>query len=513
MNMVMSLNKKIGIIDLGSNSVRLVIYEISTTGAFRLVDDISDSVRLSENMTGGKLLNEAAMKRAIKTVKLFRKLCNHYGIPSGDILAVATEAVRKAENKDIFLEQLYKATELSFKVLTGQEEAAYDFNAVKHSLALEHGIIIDIGGGSTEIIQFQNNCIVHSVSIPIGAVVATQEFLNRNIATPEMLIRLDKHVRKLLAPQMDWLAGNRENTVIGLGGSIRNLSKIHRKRTAYPLDIVHNYRFGMEDFHTIFHEIKHISLEDRRKVKGLAPKRADIIIGGLAIFHTICSIFTPTQIVISGKGLREGVLYEHLAHNKATRPFQDVLTYSLENYMDLHRVRRQHVEHVCTLALSMFDQLSSIHHMSHQGRKLLRIASLLHDIGISVNYYDHHSHSFYTILHSMLDGLTHRELLLTAAIAGSHGYDKLKVDLEKEYKPLLLPGDIHMVRMLSTLLKVAESLDRSETGVVRGVECHVDSKKVSLHALVSGDAELEISVANERTDMFKKVFRKRLIVY
>ncbi|HOP93098.1 MAG TPA: hypothetical protein PLP24_06970 [Acetivibrio thermocellus] len=146
------MSKKIGIIDLGSNSVRLVIFEILPSGTFRLVDDIKETIRLSENMIDGRLLNDIAMHKTVKTVKLYRKLCNSYGIPCNRIIGVATAAVRKAENRDQFLKLLTGATDINFRLLSGEEEAFYAFKAATYSLNIHEGIIVDIGGGSTEII-------------------------------------------------------------------------------------------------------------------------------------------------------------------------------------------------------------------------------------------------------------------------------------------------------------------------------------------------------------------------
>ncbi|MCX7841549.1 MAG: Ppx/GppA family phosphatase [Clostridia bacterium] len=505
------MDKKIGIIDLGSNSVRLVIFEIRSNGSFKLVDDISDTVRLSENMINGNCLNDFAMRKAIKTIKLFKKLCSDSNIPPKSIIPVATAAVRKAENRDYFLKHLKASTGLSFRLLSGDEEALYVYNAVIHTLDLTEGIIVDIGGGSTEIIKFKDKSIINYTSIPIGAVVATEEFLEKDSIPPEKLEALEGFIKGELL-KLDWLAGESSKLVIGLGGTVRNLAKIHRRMVNYPLEMTHNYQMPITDLIAIYSNLKTLDLEARKKVRGISAKRADIIVGGLAILKVLACFAGAERMIVSGNGLREGVLFEYLAQGKRPRKFTDVLNYSLDNYMDYYGINRDHAEHVCGIALSLFDQLKPLHKLGNEERKLLRVAALLHDIGISVDYYNHHNHSFYIILNSRLNGLTQREILLTAAIAASHSKDKYKDDWEKRYRDMLEPNDIKMYKKLAMLLRIAECLDRSETGIVKSVECQLASGIARIKTFCRNDAELEISLANENSEAFKKLFNKSLVV-
>ncbi|GAE87313.1 Ppx/GppA phosphatase family protein [Acetivibrio straminisolvens] len=462
-------------------------------------------------MIDGKLLNDIAMHKAVKTVKLYRKLCNSYGIPCNRIIGVATAAVRKAENREQFLRLLTSSTDINFRLLSGEEEASYAFKATIYSLNIHEGIIVDIGGGSTEIISFRNNSIINSISIPIGSVVATETFLGKDSIAPDCLAHLEDYVGKMLKEQ-SWLWQEKSRTLIGLGGIIRNLGKIHRKRIEYPINYAHNYEMSIDDFNTIYEELASLDLKSRRKVKGLSSKRADIIVGGLAILKAIISICSPSHIVTSGFGLREGILFDYIAGTNPRVKFKDALSFSLRNFMELYGIRKNHAKHVCFLALSMFDQLKPLHNYGDDVRKLLEVASLLHDIGISISYYEHHRHSFYIILNSRLTGLNHRETLLTAAIAASHSDDNFKEDWQRRYEKILLPEDIELWEKLSVFLKLAECLDRSEMAVIKSLECQVLGDTVKIQTIRDGDAELEISLANEHSNTFRKAFGKSLSV-
>ncbi|MFZ5985561.1 MAG: HD domain-containing protein [Bacillota bacterium] len=505
------MSKKIGIVDLGSNSVRLVIFEIKQNGAFRLIDDINDTIRLSENMIDGSYINDIAMHKAVKTIKLYRKLCNAYGIPCSSIMGVATAAVRKAENKDQFLKLLSNSTGIDFRLLSGEEEATYVYKAVIHSIDIPEGIIVDIGGGSTEIIKFKDKCIKHCTCIPIGSVVATEDFLDKNIISSEKLMDLEESIKDRLY-SLNWLTEDKNQVLIGLGGTIRNLGKIHRKRVSHPMNQIHNYILGIEDFNDVYNDLKVMDLESRKAVPGMSSSRADIIVGGLTILKVLISVTSPSHMVISGFGLREGILFDYLEGNKRHKVFTDVLSFSLDNFMELYGVRQEHANQVCYLALSMFDQLKPLHDFDENERKLLRTASLLHDIGISISYYEHYRHSFYIILNSRLSGLSHREIVLIAAIAASHSKDEFKEDWQTRYAKLLEPGDTELYERLSLFLRLAECLDRSEMGLVKALECQMYNDIVKIQTIREGDVELELSLANEYSNVFRKLFGKVLVI-
>jgi len=503
--------KKIGIIDLGSNSVRLVIFEIKSTGAYKLIDDINDTLRLSENMVEGKYINDIAMHKAVKTVKLYKKLCSAYGISSSGIIAVATEAVRKAENKDQFLSLLRTGSGLVFRILSGKEECTYVYNAVINSIEVSNGIIVDIGGGSTEIIQFKDKIIKNSISIPIGAVTATESFLDKNSITAAMLENLQKSMLETLN-SLDWLTGETHKVIIGVGGTIRTLAKIHRIQTKYPLNQAHNYIMDDGDFQSVYNTLKDLNLQTRRKAMGNSAARADIIVGGLAILKSIMTASSSPKLIVSGYGLREGILLEYIFKTKNARRFEDVLSFSLNNFIDLYGMRQEHANHVCHLALSMYDQLKELHGFGEEERKLLKIASLLHDIGISINYYDHHKHSFHLILNSRINGLSHRELVLVSAIAASHSRDDFRENWRSHYKMLLQPDDEIIYQILSLFLKISECLDRSEMGIVKSLDCQVYNNSVKIQTIREGDAELELNLANEYGTIFKRFFGKLLSI-
>src|SRR5690554_550190 len=345
--------KKVGIIDLGSNSVRLVVFEVGKNGAFRLIDDINDPIRLMENMVCDKFLNDLAMHRTIKTIKLYKKLCAAHEISANRIIGVATAAMRKAENRDHLLRLLSNSTGIKFKILSGKEECMYVYKAIANSMDINEGIIVDIGGGSTEIIKFKDKHMQNHICLPIGSIVATEKFLGKNTISPQKLHVLYNYIKNLLS-ESDWLFEKKNLVLIGVGGVIRNLGKIHRNHINYPLNKTHNYQIGIGDFQFVYDMLKNTDLESRKKINGISKSRTDIIVGGLAILNAIISAVSPSKLVISGFGLREGILYEHIFLNSKLIPQKDALSMSLSSFMHLYGIRQKHAEQVCFISLSLF---------------------------------------------------------------------------------------------------------------------------------------------------------------
>ena len=234
--------ERYGIIDLGSNSVRLNIVEVFDNGGYNLLDQAKVMVRLSENLQCDKQLKDEPMNRTIHAIRLFKKLLNAYEVKN--IIAVATAAVRMAENGIDFLERVEIETGVEFKIITGHEEAYYDYLGVVNSIALDDYVMIDIGGGSTEIALIENRQILESISLPFGSVILTEAFMggDRQAGFAQMENHIKSHMKKL-----DWLKRAEGYPVIGMGGVVRNVGKIDKQKKKYPAVSLHNYQISKKD--------------------------------------------------------------------------------------------------------------------------------------------------------------------------------------------------------------------------------------------------------------------------
>lgn len=499
------MSRSIGIIDLGSNSIRLILMIVGSNGSYKLQDEIKETARIGENMGPERVIKTPAVDRAVQTIKLLQKFCRANKVDG--VHGVATAAIRNAVNGGEVLETIMKETGVSFRILSGEEEARYEYLGVVNSLEFKDALIVDIGGGSTELILCQERRMVQWTSLPFGAVNLTESFLPTAEVQPEQIERLEKFLKAQYSG-IPWLESAKGLEVLGVGGTIRNLGRMDRKRTRFSLNILHNYRIHTERVKQIYTELQNASIDERKAIPGLSKERADIILGGVAAAFKLLEYTGAPGIRVSGSGLREGVFYEHLFRSWPEPIVEDVTEHSVQNFMDLYRIRRHHAEHVAKLSLSLFDQLQPLHGYGLWERKILRIAALLHDIGNGVSYYNHHKHTMYILLNARINGLSHREMVLVALIAACHGKIDLKFKLH-QHADVLFPQDGNLVRRLGVLLRMGENLDRSEAGVVEDVICAIRENEVQIDCKVTDNADLEIRELYKKVTNFNKVFGKK----
>lgn len=499
--------EKIGIIDLGSNTARLVIVDMFADSHFMIVDELKESVRLGQDMDRDGFLKPQRIAETIKTLKMFKKLCDARGVDR--IIAVGTAAVRRAKNQRSFLDEIQVSCNITIRVLSEEEEALLVYRGVINSMDIPKGLILEIGGGSTKIIYYNRRNVLHYATLPFGAVTLTDLFAAD--ATPQ---EAAQHVEEFFTEQLKKLAWLKEvdpeTQMIGVGGSFRNIFKINKLVRKYPMDNVHNYKVATEDFKGIYDMMKALDVDKRKKIKGLSPSRADIMPAAMAIVSSFISYMDIPMFTIGSCGLREGIMINQALPITVEKPVSDVLTYSLDRLVKFYGCDTKHVEHVLLLSVQLFKQLRVLHKFARQYLKVLKIAASLHDCGERVKYYNHAKHSCYTILNAPIYGATHREIVLAAFVAGCHNQEDIPMAEWQKYKDIVTEEDLDAVRKLGVLLRIAESLDRTHCGLVTGLNCDVLGDSVIMKTSVAGDASLEIRDAEKSNPEFKKTFRKNL---
>jgi len=437
--------EKIGIIDLGSNSARLVIADMFTDGHYMVVDELKESVRLGQDMDRDGFLKPQRVAETIKTLKMFKRLCDASGVER--IVAVATAAVRRAKNQRSFLDEIQATCNLKIRVLSEEEEAILVYRGVINSMDIPKGLILEIGGGSTKIVYYNRRNLLHYASLPFGAVTLTDLFSND--ATPE---EAAAHVEEFFTEQLkklDWLKEvDPEAQMIGVGGSFRNLFKIVKLVKKYPLDTVHNYNVAVEDFTGIYNMVRALDVEKRKKIKGLSPSRADIMPAAMAIIKSFVEYMNISKFTLGASGLREGLMINQAMPITLEKPISDVLGYSLNTLVKYHGCDVAHVDHVVQLSVQLFKQLRVLHKFSRQYLKILKIAAYMHDCGMRVRYYNHAKHSWYMTLNTAIYGATHREIVLAAFVAGCHNREDINVLDWMRYKDIVLEEDLDAVKKL-----------------------------------------------------------------
>lgn len=492
--------QRIGIIDIGSNSIRLVVYERTTNGAHRVADSSKRAARLSEQIDEDGRLAGAALDELIDTLTHFTLICNHNH--TDHIRAVATAAIRNATNRSEILERIQRDTGLSIELLSGEEEASYGFLGMINSLNIRDGFLVDIGGGSTEVSFFRNRALVRSVSFPFGCVSLNKRFCSKGMLSDENLKELEAYVTEAIRHE-PWITQSPGLPLVGVGGTVRAVGKIHQAAYKYPFPLTHNYSISNQQTDELFEQLRKLPLEKRRKLPGLSKDRADVIVPGAAILRLLFRAAKATHYRICGAGLRDGLFH---ATRFPTHPkLNDVLEYSLNNLSALHpQAPKQHVMQVNRLALELYDVMNDIHSLPSQARILMDTASRLFRIGASIDYYEYARHSYYLIINSQLNGLTHREMIMTAAIASYKGKGRARQHIA-EYKELLKESDMDVIYKLGTLLQLSAALDRTETQAIGQLNVQLVGTHLLLRPIQPRDSlAVERREVEELSSEFKK---------
>ena len=492
--------EKIGIIDLGSNTARLVIVEMLGDGHFIVIDQLKEAVRIGKDMERDGFLKPQRIAETLKTLKMFRKLCDAYGIEK--IIAVATAAVRRAKNQRSFLDEVATTTGIKLRVLTADEEATYVYKGVINTMDIPKGLILEIGGGSTKIVQYNRKNLIHYETLPFGAVTLTELFQNDGIPPAEQAAKIEEFFTEQLK-RIEWLKEiDPETRLIGVGGSFRSLCKLSKMVKKSPLNTVHNYRIGIEEFTNLYDMLKVLDLDKKKRIKGISSSRADILPSALA------AISSFQEVTISGCGLREGIMFNYAMPITIEKPISDVLTYSLQTLVRFYNCNQKHVEHVVNLSVQLFKQLRVLHKFPRQYLKILKVVAMLHDAGASIKYYDYEKHTAYIILNASIYGLSTREM--AALVASAHANDDLNMSDIVRYKAYVSEEDVDVIRKLGIMLRIAESLDRSMSSCILSINCDVLGDSVIMKTEVDGDASLEIKDALNAFSDFKRIFHKNL---
>lgn len=504
-----SMTERIAIIDLGSNSARLIVMHIYHNTAYNLVYHQKEAVRLCEGLSTTNMLQPEAMSRTIAILKVFAHMCQLFEV--NKILAVATAAVRNAHNGPTFVQAIQKETGIPLRIISGEAEAKLGYIGVVNTLDITDALLFDLGGGSTELTLVKNRKIERVISLPFGAVNLTERFGTQNKVSDGQLSELLAFIMHQLG-RVPWLESS-SIPLIGVGGTARNIAKMDQKRKNYPFPKVHNYRLGFISFDDLWKSLAKTSLAQRRKFPGLNTDRADIIVAGLSIAKCLFDVMQSSQLIISGCGVREGLFLQYyLTHNIHSELVPDVLIHSARNMLLFYKGQTDHAYHVANLAEQLFDDWQPLLNITARHRILLRVSALLHDIGITINYYDHPRHSAYLVENARLFGLTHREQMLCAVIAGWHNGPSAKYVRNRLYSEFLDEADWQTARKLALLLALAESLDTTQMSLIQKVKGRLSGGQAYLQLTTSEPAPIERHATAKHSRWFKKELGIDLII-
>ncbi|WP_027087923.1 Ppx/GppA phosphatase family protein [Cohnella panacarvi] len=498
----MTKNRITGIIDIGSNTVRLAVYQLSDNGAYRVIDQGRWAARLSQRMDDEGNLTDEAIEELTEVLRHYRRICQMHG--TGFIRTVATAAVRQSANRERIVRRLSDATGLTIEVLSGEDEARIGSHAMLCTMGTGDGFVIDIGGGSTEISLLLDREVKFAVSFPFGCVNLASTFaLSSNPVPPAVLEDMQSFVMQRLTGE-PWIGQYPGLPIIGLGGTVRALAKFQQKMTDYPFHLLHGYELRAEDAASRLNQLAAIPVDKRRKLPGLSKDRGDVIVPGLAILLGIIRHAAASSLVVCGAGLRDGLFYETCVPRFQPKSAESVLQESIRNLTALYPTSPEvHLNQVQKLAVTLYECLSVKYSLRPESRLLLETAARLHRIGAAIDYNNSAEHTFYMLMHTHWNGLGHREMLLAASIAAFASAGQHKRNLAP-FRAILSDGDIELAARLGTLLQLASALDRSEAQAISAMDLVVMAGKLQIVA----HASHPLPVEQRETDAIAREFHK-----
>jgi exopolyphosphatase / guanosine-5'-triphosphate,3'-diphosphate pyrophosphatase len=505
--------QRLAVIDLGSNSFRLVVFT-ARDGWWKRTDEIYEAVRIGEGLAATGELGEAGMARAQATMEVFAHFCRATGLGGDEVDAVATSAIRDARNAPEFLRRAEDTSGLPVRVLSREEEARYGYLAAVNSTTLSDGVMLDLGGGSMQLVHLESRHARELESWPLGAVRMTERFLAEDKpAKPRQLRDLRQFVSGALA-SAPWLRRSGER-IVGIGGTVRNLAAAAQRAAGIPEFGVQGFVLTRDALDGLVEELAELPPSERGRVPGIKESRADLILAGALVVQTVLDEGGFGALEVTEAGLREGVFFErHLAHNGDPPLFDDVRQATVVNLAAQYGMdprANPHVAHVAKLALELFDELATagLHEGEPHERELVWAAAALHDIGMTIDYDDHHKHSRYLVLNAGLPGFSQREMALVGQAVRFHRKGMPSLG---PFEPLGEKGDEGRLARIAALLRLAEDLERSRDQEVRAAHVAVDDGAVRLALESDSDVRVARWAAGREVDLFDRAFGRPLEV-
>ncbi len=494
-------------IDIGTNSFHLVVARSTGPAAFEVIAREKEVVRLGSGSGDMKRLAPEAIERGIEALS---RLCRIAEIAGAPVRAIATSAVREADNRAELVRRAREEAGVDVEVVSGVEEARLIHLGVLQDVAVAGArlLLIDIGGGSTEFVVGEGTEVLAARSLKLGAIRLTERFFAEEPVSEGQVQRCRVHVRAYLGPVVREVASHGFEVAVGSSGTILSVAEMARQRRGESRRAPGTTTFTTDELAQVVAALVAApTVKQRLKVPGLEARRADIIVGGAVLLEEAARALGITEMRVSDYALREGLVLDTLQRASPSSSVigegtTDIRARSVRRLSRLCSEEVEHAERSRVLALELFDATTDLHGLGGQPRELLGAAALLANVGLAISHDRHHLHSYYVIRHAEhLRGFTEREVELIAQVARYHRKSVPKA--KHDAFAALSPQDQHWVRVLAGILRIAIALDRSHAGVVRGLRGHHQGGSLVVELDVGGDPSLELYTADERKGLLE----------
>lgn len=494
-------------IDVGSNSVRLVVAEVLPTGAYRVLDEERENTRLASALVATGRLDPAAVTATIIVLRHFLSIAG--GLGATHIRAIGTSALRDAEDGAEFCERVRKELKLEIEVISPEEEARLAFLSVARAFDISgrEVSVTDIGGGSTEIVLVSSGLIDQIYSTDLGAVRVTDRCDTANRSTEKRLAALRAFIDRRLKKQVG-KPSFVPDMLFGTGGTFTALASIVMAQKGLAGQPMWGFRVTRAQIRHLVSDLADMTLEKRRKVAGLSPDRADIIVAGIAIIERIMRHLHVNVVQVHTRGVRDGLLLTMVQQAPPTSVTADERRAGVEEFAKNCGVDLSHAHQVARIAGSLWQQLSRPLDLKSEDRDLIESAAILANVGYLINFEGHHKHSYHLILNSELPGFERRQLQLLANVARYHrgAPPKQKHDQFRE----LREEDQRRVTSLAAILRLALALDRTHQQHIGDVAARARGDVVRITVEARGDTDVDLWAAERKVELFEKVFGRKV---
>ncbi len=483
--------KNYAAIDVGTNSFHLIIANVDSRGLLNIILREKEVVRLGESGSDIKYLSEEAVERGVRVLKRFAEIARS---KKATIRAVATSAVREAQNQDEFIRKVKEEAGIDIEIASGFEEGRLIYLGAIHSLPIVNrkAFVIDIGGGSTETIIGYNGKIEYIHSEKLGAIRITKRFGLEDEIDSKKIEEAREYIRGVWAPIFEKINNYPYDILVGTAGTILNLAVISKAIKNEPIpEIINGMVVKKNDlFKAIKKVIKAKSLNERKEIPGIDPNRADIIVGGALILEYALENSRTDSLIISSFALREGILYDTLEKEKEISKLQHLSHLresSIISIAQKYQVNLVHSNFVRNIASTIFDELREYHMLGVREKEWLEAAAILHDVGYLISVDQHHKHSYYIISHCILPGFTMDEAEIIANIARYHRKSHPKKRHENFAR--LSPERQEIVKILAGMLRISEGIDRRQIQCVKDIEISKANSHVTIKLIPADPAK------------------------
>jgi exopolyphosphatase/guanosine-5'-triphosphate,3'-diphosphate pyrophosphatase len=501
---------RIAAIDIGTNSIHMIVVQVRPDLSFEVIDREKDMVRLGAGGLDGRQLTPHARAAALQSLAKYQRIARSHKVD--EIVAAATSAVREAENGGDFIAEVDRQTGIRIRVISGTEEARLIHLAAGYGVDVggNTAVVVDIGGGSVEVTLGTATHLSVGKSFKLGVIRLTERFVKSDPLSGGDERRMVKQIRHVLGSHLDQIVLRGFDRVIGTSGTILSLGALASSDMREPPEALRNRRVSAKALHRLRKRLLDADISERLAIPGMDPRRADLSVAGAVLLDTILRHLDAGELTLCDLALREGLVLDYIHRNSAkirkVERYPDVRRRSVVELGERCGYWSEHAQQVARLALNIFDQTRSVHALGDREREWLEFAALLHDIGVHISYERHHRHSYYLIKNGDLRGFTPEEIEVIALISRYHRQATPKKSHEGY-------GDLsgalrRAVKTLSAMVRLAEGLDRSHAQALSGIDLFPRGDDYLARLRAVGDAELELWAAHRHVAPLEAVLGK-----